>query len=75
MKTKKVRIVKATPLKSGIDGNYFKETSPWYENEIGNIYEVFYIVQDYAGNDCYNIVRDGHFTGFYIKVEDCVDVE
>ena len=75
METKKVRIINATCLRSGINGNYFKETAPWYENKIGNIYEVLQIVQDYAGNECYNVVRDGHLSGLYIKVEDCKDVK
>ena len=75
MKTKKVKIVKATCLHSGNKGYYFKEVSPWYDGKIGEVFEVFEDVKDCCGNDCYNVTKDGGYgSGLYIKVEDCEDV-
>lgn len=74
MKTKKIRIVKASCLRSGNKGCYFKEVSPWYENKIGEVFDVFEEVKDYCGNDCYNVSKDGYNSGLYIQVEDCEDV-
>ena len=75
MKTKKIKIAKATCLESGKNGFYFKESSPWYENKIGDIFDVLLETKDYAGTECYNVVKDGYTSGLYIKVTDCEDVK
>lgn len=75
METKKIKIVKATCLESGKKGYCFKEVSPWYENKIGDVFEVSLEIKDYAGTECYNVIKDGYNSGLYIKVEDCEDVE
>ena len=56
METKKVKIVKATCLESGKNGYCFKELSPWYENKIGDVFEVSLEIKDYAGTECYNVI-------------------
>lgn len=75
METKKIKITKATCLESGKNGYYFKETLPWYEDKIGNIFEVLLETKDYAGTECYNVVKDGYPSGLYIKVTDCEDIK
>ncbi len=66
METKKVRIVKATSI--------YRNVEPWYVNKIGEVYEVYTEIFDMMGEACYNLDKEKHTAGLYVKVEDCEDV-
>ena len=67
METKKVRIIKATSI--------YRDVEPWYVNKIGEVYEVYTKIFDRMGKPAYNLDKEKHTAGLYVKVEDCEDVE
>lgn len=66
METKRIKIIKATSIHGNVE--------PWYTNKIGEVYEVYTEIFDMLGKDCYNLNKEKHTAGLYVKVEDCEDV-
>lgn len=67
METKKVKIVKVT--------SFYRDVVPWYENKVGEVFDVYKDIYDTMGHNSYNVKDEKSYnSGLYIKVEDCEDV-